>query len=437
MKLSVTKRLTSVVIALVAIGAVFASELFFSISGLIGYTYPGAGQSQAYIYFISVTSAFSLIIFITSCIKKPNFNRAEFGFYLFFALLLANHFLWVLLDNNNTPLWPKNLVFFVSMGITGYLASRAIHAYGIWLEVIKLSEILMVLMALGLIAASVIPFLSGGHVIGIGGASYQAASYYAAVCYGMIGLATFRLPKEYRLRILHNRVVALVNMTIMVALFMSVLINGGRGAFVLLVLYTTIVIYWIATAGGRTYNGALRFVAVLFVAPLLLVITFQKILSDPVLAGGWRRVTSFIGGAEGGLIDLEAGSSGRDRIYAAAVRGIVESPWIGYGAFGHWEKIIQPHNLFFDLALQFGIPVAAVIVVGVLAAVLVRLKKFRKVRIEQFWLLVLFLYPMVNLMVSSGYFRSSLFWFCLAGLFFTTSSETHPKNSRNVIAKVQ
>lgn len=423
-----TQSLRNDFFALTALIAILAPQLFFSISGLVGFEYGGAEESPVYVRFIVAVFILMLAAFILSHVKRPKLNTAEIGFYLFFFILLLNHLTWVLFDNSGTRLWPANLIFFFSMGVTGFMAARVIQVYDLWPETIKIAEVLIPVMAIGLIVAIVQPFLTGFAVRGIGGASYQAASYYAAMCYGLIGLATFRMPKEYRFRILNNRFVTLVNMAIMAALVVAVLVNGGRGAFVLMVVYTAIIFYWIASKGGWTWNGVFRFMAVLLTVPILLSIALQEVFSDPILADGWRRAVAFIGSADGGLIDLEGGSSGRDRVYAVALRGIVESPWIGHGAFGHWEKVIHPHNLFLDLALQFGIPVAVGIIVVVSIALMLKLGNLSNLRVEQLWLLVLFLYPMVNLMFSSGYFRSSLFWFCLAGLFFIM---TPKKNSRN------
>lgn len=418
-KLAFTLSYRSLVIVSIALLAVFSTHIFFSVNGLIGFEYGGAEESPVYVRYIVAVFVLMLAAFILSHVKRIKLRTAEIGFYLFFFLLILNHLTWVLFDSSGTRLWPANLIFFFSMGVTGFMAARVIQAYDLWPETIKIAEVLILVMAIGLIVAIVQPFLTGVRVRGIGGASYQAASYYSTMCYGMIGLATFRLPKEYRFKILNNGFVALVNIVIMAALFVAVLVNGGRGAFVLLVVYTAIIFYWIASKGGWTWNGVFRLMAVLLTVPILLSIALQWVFNDPILAAGWRRAFAFIGSADGGLIDLEGGSSGRDRVYAVALRGIVESPWIGHGALGHWEKVIHPHNLFLDLTLQFGIPVAVVIIVVVSIALMLKLKNVRNLSVERLWLLVLFLYPMVNLMFSSGYLRSSIFWFCLTGLICT------------------
>lgn len=416
---SPTHRCRSTIISVICLFAIFAPQLFFSFGGLIGFEYGGVEESPGYVRYIILIFILMLSTFLISYLKKPKLSFIELGFYLFFFLFIVNHLAWVLFDSGETRLWPANLVFFFSMGVTGFMAARVIHVYDAWPEVIKLAELLIFVMAMGLFVAIVQPYFTGSHIRGVGGASYQAASYYAAICFGMIGLAAFRLDKAYRYKIFRNRISLVLNILLMAALFVAVLINGGRGAFVLLVVYTGLILYWIATKGGWTWFGVFRFMSVLLAVPVATTLILQKIFNDPILAAGWRRAVAFIGSPDGGLIDLEGGSSGRDRVYSVALQGILDSPWIGHGAFGHWEKVIQPHNLFLDLALQFGVLVAMALSVLVIALLFLRLKPLNT---EKVWILVLFLYPIVNLMFSGGYLHSSIFWFCLAGILLSASS---------------
>lgn len=417
-----THRYRNALLSIISLLSILAPQLFFSISGLIGFEYGGVEESPIYVQFIAIIFILVFIAFVLSYRKKPKLSAPEFTFFLFFFALISNHLLWLLFDNLGTQFWPANLTLFFSMGVTGFMAARVIQVYGLWLETIKLTEALMLFIAFCLIVAIVQPFLAGFQVRGIGGASYQAASYYSAMCYGMIGLATFRLPNQYRFRIFHNRFMLPVNSAIMVALFVAVLINGGRGAYVLLVVYTAIIIYWIASKDGIAWNGFIRFIAVLLTVPILFSIALNKILNDSILAAGWQRSIAFIGSQDGALINLEEGSSGRNEVYAVALHGVFESPWIGHGAFSHWEKVTYPHNLFLDLVLQFGIPVALVIIVVVSVTLIQKLRNFRNLRVEQLWLLMLFLNPLVKLMVSGGYLRDGLFWFCLMSIFLLSKS---------------
>ncbi|MEX1198145.1 MAG: O-antigen ligase family protein [Pseudohongiellaceae bacterium] len=421
-------RVRNRLVCLVSLFAIFTQPLFFSLSGLIGFEYGGVDESPVYALYVILVFIAIVFVFLLSFVKKPSVSKTEFGFYVFFLVLIANHLIWVSLDSNETRLWPDNLTFFLSMGLTGFMAVRVIHAFGAWHELIRLTEVLVILMAIGLVVVIVQPYLTGFRVRGIGGASYQAASYYAAMCFGLLGVATFRLEPTYRYRVFCSRIFIVLNVTLLIALILAVILNGGRGAFVLLALYTALIVYWIATKRGMTIRGVIRFATTVMLVPIILGLLLRNILGDSLLAPGFNRAIAFIGSPDGGLIDLEGGSSGRDRVYGVALRGIAESPWIGHGAFGHWEKIIHPHNLVLDLALQFGIAMSMA-VVFVAAAIFVR--RVRPLNTEKVWLLTLYLYPVINLMFSGGYLRSSLFWFGLAGILVVGSQGRGVINGNN------
>jgi O-antigen ligase len=402
-------------VSLISVFAIFAQQIFFTMSGLIGYNYAGKGDSPIYVQFIVLVFIAMVLMYAQSFIKKPRISKSEMGFYIFFIFLIANHLLWVSLDGGATLLLSDNLIFFFSLGVTGFMAARAIHAFEALHELIRLTDIVIFLMAVGLVVAIVLPYNTGLISRGIGGGSYQAASYYAAMCFGMLGVATFRLEKDLRYKWFRGRISLVVNVLLMTALFIAAIINGGRGAFILIILYSGLVFFWIANKHGLTRRSVIRYIAVAMSLAIILPLAMHKILSDPLLAPGFDRATAFIGSPDGGLIDMERGSSGRDIVYDIALKGIDDSPWIGYGAFGHWEKVIMPHNIFLDLSLQFGVLIALLLTISI-SVILWR--KFKPLTSEKVWLLVLFLAVAVILSFSGGYLRSAIFWFCLASVFF-------------------
>jgi len=406
-------------ISLISLFGIFAQQIFFSFSGLIGYNYAGKWESPVYIQFIVLVYIAMLSMYMRSFVKKPEISKSEMGFYLFFIFLIANHLLWVSLDGAATRWLPDNLIFFFSMGVTGFMAARVIHVYDAWHELIRLSDLVVFLMGAGLVVAIVLPYNSGLLSRGIGGASYQSASYYAAMCFGMLGVASFHLEKDLRYKWFRGQIGLVVNVLLMIALFIAAVINGGRGAFVLIVLYSGLIFFWIANKHGLTRRGVIRYMGVAILLPIIISLAMDKILNDPLLAPGFNRATAFIGNSNDALIDMEKGSSGRDIVYDIAVQAIADSPWIGYGAFGHWEKVIHPHNLLLDLSLQFGLPIAVLLFISLS---LILWRKLKPLTTEKVWLSVLFLSVTVMLLFSGGYFQNAIFWFTLASFFFLGSS---------------
>lgn len=59
--------------------------------------------------------------------------------------------------------------------------------------------------------------------------------------------------------------------------------------------------------------------------------------------------------------------SGRDNIYAIAIDKIKERPMLGYGLYGEWKWFgWNAHNLYLELMLNFGIPIAVFILIYII-----------------------------------------------------------------------
>jgi len=273
------------------------------------------------------------------------------------------------------------------------------------------------IMAISLIITIIFPFLSGVRIAGIGGASYQATSYYAAFAFGLLGFYTFRADNVLRYRFFSFQLIKLSNIALMVGLFITNILNGGRGAFILLIIYCFLIFYWVATKRGISHKSIFRILISLSTVPVICYWIYLRILDNPLLGPGLLRATEYI--SSGGTIDLEAASSGRDQVYEVALQGISESPVWGYGAFDHWNKVIHPHNIFLDLALQFGVPFSIVISVTLFILILRKQKPWDT---QKVFLLTILMYPAINLLFSNGYFFNSFFWFGLASYLDSKNS---------------
>jgi hypothetical protein len=424
-----------VVMAAVAMLASLNAPLFFALSGLFGYQYAGAEDSPVYVRYILFVFAITVLAFLYSCIKQPRITRAEAVFYAFAALLLCNHGVWVVLDPSVTSPVPQNLVFFIVFAVPAILAVRILTANKAWLHYVRLIEVVAIVMAVGIGAAVVAPFLRGidiGMATGVstvGGANTQAASYFAAFTFGLLGFYVFRVESELRYPWLTSRVGNLFNTALMAGLFVATILNGGRGAFILIVLYSSLIVYWVVTRHGVSYRSILRFLVVCAAVPVVLYGVFRGISANPSLDLGFRRAVAFISvGGTSGLFDLAGGGSGRDVFYRVAVAGIIDSPLWGYGAFGNWDRVTQPHNFFLDLALQFGIPIAAVLLALLTVWLLAKRKQWDSYKC---FMMVMGLYPAVYLMFSGGYLTEPIFWVALMG-FLTVDHQT--ANTRAAVA---
>lgn len=407
--------------------AVFKVPLFFSTFGLTGAEYGGLEESQVYVNYILAIFVLVAVVFVFIVFRSRYMSRLEVGLYTFVLLLFVNHALWHLLDPIKTELMPRNLQLFVLFGLPGILAAVVLAKTNNLTTFIRLVEPLALLIGLGLILAIVVPYFTQIRVTGIGGASYQAASYYAAFTFGLLSYFVFRAPVMHRYAFFRSSIGNLMSLTCLPLLFIATVINGGRGAFILLTIYASIVVYWLFFSRIRSYAGAAVATFAMMAVPVLGYGLINWLGQDAILGAGYRRAVAFIGGDGGSIINLAEGSSGRDRVYEIAWQGILDAPMMGYGVFGAWNRVIQPHNLILDLWLQWGVPFGTLVLIAVFFFVGKAALK-NKNDIDAF-LIFLGLYPLINLMVSGGYLLNPLLWFVILSLLLPRLGSKRPKGS--------
>ena len=409
-------------IAVFALFAIFSSQIFFVSSNLLGYEYTGKEDSSAYVIFIASIASINFILYIASLYRSPKFAIAEVGVYFFIIYSFINHLIWVYYDEQSNPVFPNNLVLFLAIGLNGFIAARVVSVNKAWVDLIRISGFFCWLMSMAFVFSVFLPYLGGDYITGIGGASYQIAGYYAAITFGLLMVLSFRLESTYKYKIFWHKSIHSLNIFLLVSLAVVVLINAARGAFVLIVIYMLLGLYWYISAGTSDVKKITRILLSGAFIVVLISYAFQQFSEDSVLSDGLSRATEFIFKYNEISLNLSEGSSGRDAVYAEALDGIYRSPWIGYGAFAHWEKVVEPHNIILDVFLQFGVPVGVFVILISSFFVLKCMYSIRNCKNELSWFLVLLIYPMVHLSVSDGYLRSSVFWFCIGGVLFFSKS---------------
>lgn len=399
----------------IALLAILKIPVFFITAGTMGYYYAGRGSSNIYMLWMASVFLVSFLPYLLSFFKSPRLCRADVLSFGFIGILVLNHILWVPFGTDETLL-PLNLQFFVILGLPGLFAARILSVWRLWPIFAKQAEVLVTLLSVGLFVVSVVPLLQGTFTHaskGVGGASYQAASYYAACCFGLLGFFLLKAGDAYRYRLFRTRLAMVLQVGLLVAVGVAAIVNAGRGAFLMLVGYGLLCVYWMVAGLMRLDWPTIKSrwpVWLLIVAGLGSAIVLAR--DQPVVKWGIHRATQFLSFDSGISLNFKTGSSGRDKVYRKAIDGIKEAPWIGHGAFHFRKKINQPHNVILNFCLQFGIPV------GLFLAGFLAWQSFRPPlpANQTSWLLgVLAVYPFVHLTFSGEYLHEALLWFVCAG----------------------
>lgn len=414
-------------IAIIATVSILAVPLFFSIMGLFGLEYEGSESSSAYVIYIVLIATFSMLTYLYASIKK-GFLKQELILIAIIIVLFVLHIFWVIFDPVQTVLIPDFLIFFLLLGLPGFFSAATITKLNLMVHVIRIMEVMLLIIASGVIAFSVIPTLAGVRTASLAGASYQALSYYSAFIFGMLLAYNTQIPTSFRFTWTKSKWYSGFIYVVMISCVIGTLLGGGRGAFLLLIAYFLIYLVSLFSIHKITLNSLLRG----FIRLILITISISLFVNffgkKDFIQSGFTRATQFI--SSDGTIDLEEGSSGRDIVYKVAINFINQNPISGYGPFGFRDKTIQAHNLFLEILLQFGI-IGLILFVILIVALIVR--TFKNWSVLSFWVFSLFLYPLVSLMFSGGYLNDALFIF---GISFFTIYKNYELKSSRPLAKV-
>lgn len=395
------------ILASVCAAAIFMQPLFFSFMGLLGIEYEGSESSIVYVAYVVSIAGAMLLVYLYATFKK-GILKGEAIVLIFFLFLFVLHALWVIFDPLHTKLVPEFLIFFLLFGVPGFMSAATMMKLGIHKELIKLTELFIIIIALGIVLFSVVPTLAGINTRSLAGASYQTLSYYSAFTFGMLLTYNFHLPRGYRYAWLSSPIAKVLSYGLMLGCVLGCFLGGGRGAFLLLITYL-----FIATASLffskrnlLTQRGVLKTVLRVFSIVLLFSLFISVFWEQDFIQSGFNRATQFI--SDDGGVDLVRGSSGRDVVYSIAIDYISQQPLLGYGPFSYFERTIQAHNIFLDMWLQFGI-------VGLILLIVAGLGLGRRAldlpSDYRMWVISLLLYPMVMLMFSGSYLHTTIFIF--------------------------
>lgn len=393
---------------IIPIITIFAIDLFFSISSLIGYTYLGKESSPIYIIYNLIIFILSIIILFSQLIKSEFKCSKNELILLSIPILLTFLYLSGVLFDVNNDLTTNRFIYSIlwslpSIIIGIYLAKlENYEVFDKWLEVV------MIIFTLSTIGTS-ISSLGSGDRVSIGGATYQSASYISAFAFGINLYYIFFGNNHSRFRFTKTKLYKFISYIFLIAQIMGVFTSGGRGGMVLIIVYSI----YILISSIRSKNRIKlieKYILIILMSMLLFIILLPKLMSIDSFQSSINRVFSYI--TDSG-IDMSK-TSGRDIVYTDAIHLIKMSPILGYGFFGFYKVYGQyPHNLFLEVLLQGGL----IYLFFVILFIFIMIKKLNVMLNIDYRLniiIIIALYPLTLLMFSGTYTNNSIFWFFIS-----------------------
>ena len=239
---------------------------------------------------------------------------------------------------------------------------------------------------------------------GIGGATYQRASYILAQLFALNTFYLFFKSSLGGWKIFC--VTALCGV-----LFFGVLYNGGRGAFLAIF---TLCLYYVfrmrLTSHIRSFLSLRITKTLAGSSGLLILLVFfvgnsvQEQDLELLLRGTDRIFEVVIQFVNTGTFDTSAVSA-RDVVYSIVWDGISRQPIFGYGPLWDSRLVIPPHNIFLSFILQYGIFIGGLLSVSLVLTVIYcwRNEGCKKI-------ILLLLPSLIYLLFSGSYLQSFEVW---------------------------
>lgn len=409
------------VLAILCVVVGFRAEVFFALAGSVGYDYGGSERSLAYSAFLGGASVLIYLVAVHMVATTRHLRLRQLVVLLLPVLFVVAF----LIDSALGRVQPASyghfvlsLAFACPAAVAGMVCAdrRVIDRLAFGLEP-------LILLLTAAVAVSAVSVLSGASRYGgVGGATYQTASYLGAlafncnlyyVLFGHVGIR----PEWTRSDL--YRAFTLLLLPLQVG---AVLLSGGRGGFVLVAVGAVVqLLLLFAAPSGRRVSRLVLLLAVLVPSVIWGV---PWLLANQNAARRIPRVFDYVGD-EG--LDW-SGTSGRDVVYGEALRAIGDESFFGYGLYS-WGIDTYPHNILLELVLNGGalyasIWVLVLLVVWIRAVRVLGRSKVRGVIVP------LLLYPLVMLQFSGSYMISGPLWFCLS-FALCVSSRTESENLLN------
>lgn len=386
--------------------ALFASNLFFSISAILGLSVVNSDGANG------LYKAFCLVVF---CLFLYYYLKEYAGKKISSKHFLSTLILFIYIFSGLFSGYANNTTFLVLVAFCLPAAGIAVYysEHNDISKLIKWIDVLLPIMSFSLL------FSLKQLLVEIAeGESYysQTLSYYAAY-YFILYLFFILFGNDYeRFGIFKKKGYKYISYLMLPYLLSIMFFSGGRGALGTLAVGVFVILY----RYNRSYGfNKLKILRYFLIAGVLASIVYVNIPEDLrlILENNYQRVFSFFDTDK----DMMERTSGRDEVLKVAFDQIHESPLIGHGLFSYKDTFVPivenpyPHNLFVEILLQGGYLFLFFFIL-ILIYLLVKLHHILKIPSHEI-VAIFTIFSLTLLMYSGSYMQNSFFWFFVMYVF--------------------
>jgi len=395
---------------LVPILAMLGSNFFFAMAGIFGFEYLGIENSNAFLVYAGLVFVANVEFYLRSINRNGvRVSIVDISVFLLFSAIIISYLVPSFSTgrlNLASTMFLRNFLAFALPSIVAAISVSKMKALS---KMVSLLEVVMIILSISIILKVIVPYFQGQRLLTFAGAVYhQTGSYLAAFAFGLNLYFLLNGSYHERLAPFRTRFYRVICLLLLVVQVLGFVLPGGRGGFVLGVIYFLFIV--VSQITRRRLKTVFRVLLLVAFLAAVIGVSWPLLMQNDLFVRGFNRATQFISGS-GGI--NWAGTSGRDSVYQIALHLIKESPIIGYGIFGMYEVIgYYPHNFFLEILLQGGV-IFLIVAVSILLLFMRKLRHMIRQDKSNGILAVLFLYPIVMLMFSGTYLNTPQFWFVL------------------------
>lgn len=395
------------------LASMLGTNLFFALSSIVGYQYGGIEEGSSYWIFCGLIFLINIFLCIKDILRfKGKLTRTNFIFLVIIPMIYISLGLKSILFNNiDINIIIKYMIFFIIWPIGSIYSAVYLCRNNYIKYITKNLELIMFIFTVALIKSIIFPILLGKGSYGVGGSTYQTASYMAIFSYGINLYLIFFGDNHIRFKFTRSKFYKVISLLLLIFQLISFFIAGGRGALILFVVYTLYIIC--SVLHSRKPEKIKMLISYSFVLSILIIIIIPFLVKNEMFISGINRIFEFI--SPNGGINWK-GTSGRDDIYIYTINMIMSKPIFGYGLFGYAPYMTYPHNIFLEVLIEGGV-IYFVLCMMIIVYMILKLKALVKNDEKYRILIIIFLYPMVMLMFSGSYMRLSEIWFIITIIF--------------------
>lgn len=249
---------------------------------------------------------------------------------------------------------------------------------------------------------------TGGYIDSKNGLNYQTTSYLTAYAAGLM-MYYFVMQDEIKWPSVFNHPIIKKILPLLVAInFLSCLISGGRGGFVLFLIQLIVAFLFWLRKNGRSSSSVARLIVLLSLVSIIGYFVVRTASNSTIETSGFERIV-------GAIRDNE--DSGRSNIRARAILSFKDSPILGHGIGSIFYEIGEySHNCFTDILVEAGV-IGCIIFLAIIRKFYMRMKLLIRLDVSDYFWLVIFLNGFIMSLFSGYYIANIPMWWAMAFVF--------------------